>query len=118
MSTRILFVDDDSGYSAALALWFSNQGFVVDTACNAEDAIAMCQERAFDIVTLDSEMPGSSGEEAIPRIRALLPGTHIVMITGNAAIDERCNANPPDALLRKPIAMKSILSSINMLLGR
>src|SRR5262245_43547867 len=55
---------------------------VVGTARDAEEAVRQVEALAPDVVTLDVEMPGTSGVDAIPRILALRP-VPIVMISSH-----------------------------------
>jgi DNA-binding NarL/FixJ family response regulator len=48
---------------------------------NAEEAIAKLPASPPDVILLDIELPGISGIDAIPKIKSLLPKTHILMLT-------------------------------------
>ena len=49
---------------------------------NAADALRLLGHGAPDAIFLDIEMPGLSGLEALPAIRALAPDAKVVMVSG------------------------------------
>jgi DNA-binding NarL/FixJ family response regulator len=54
---------------------------VISAFSTAEEALSKLQANAPDVILLDIELPGISGIEAIPKIKTLLPKTHILMLT-------------------------------------
>lgn len=54
---------------------------VVSAYSNVEDALPKLAANAPNVILLDIELPGISGIEAIPKIKTLLPRTHILMLT-------------------------------------
>lgn len=49
--------------------------------CSEDIILAFHKEWAPDVVLLDIGLPGISGLECIPQLKALSPGTHIILIT-------------------------------------
>jgi DNA-binding NarL/FixJ family response regulator len=54
---------------------------LVGVATNGTDAIALCAERAPDVVLMDLEMPVLDGIEATSRIKAAQPNVAVVVLT-------------------------------------
>lgn len=54
---------------------------VVNSYANAESALSHLPADKPDVILLDIELPGIKGIEAIPKIKQLLPKTHILMLT-------------------------------------
>lgn len=54
---------------------------VISSHSNAEDALQKLQNNAPDVILLDIELPGINGIDAIPKIKAILPKVHILMLT-------------------------------------
>jgi DNA-binding NarL/FixJ family response regulator len=48
---------------------------------NGEDAIALTSQLEPDVVLLDVEMPGPPAQEVIPHIRAICPGSRVIVVT-------------------------------------
>ncbi|MBA3662644.1 MAG: response regulator transcription factor [Bacteroidetes bacterium] len=54
---------------------------VISSFSTVEDALTKLQANAPNVILLDIELPGISGIDAIPKIKNLLPKTHILMLT-------------------------------------
>lgn len=80
--TRVLIVDDSALMRKVLGglLAASPRIEVVGTAPDGATAIAMAESLKPDVITLDVEMPGLTGLDAIPRILARHPAP-IVMVS-------------------------------------
>jgi DNA-binding response OmpR family regulator len=77
----LLWVDDEIEQLRAQILFLEKKGYEVDTVSNGTDAIDMCQERHYDLVLLDEQMPGISGLETLQRIKEIHPALPVVMVT-------------------------------------
>ena len=69
MAPRILVVDDDPVIVRLLEVNFRLESFDVVTALRGEDALALAQEAAPDIILLDVMMPGMDGYEVCRQLR-------------------------------------------------
>ena len=78
---QLLWVDDEMELLKAHVIFLQKKGYEVTTASNGTDAIDLCQERSFDLVLLDEQMPGLSGLETLQRIKQIAPATPVVMVT-------------------------------------
>lgn len=54
---------------------------VVNSYANAENALSQLLADKPDVILLDIELPGIKGIDAIPKIKQVLPKTHILMLT-------------------------------------
>ncbi len=66
-------------------------GFQVIEAPNAEDGVALVEERSPDLVLMDLQLPGMGGIEALQLLRAS-PSTRsipVVAVTAQAMKDDR-----------------------------
>lgn len=54
---------------------------VVNSYSNAESALSHLLADKPDVILLDIELPGIKGIDAIPKIKQVLPKTHILMLT-------------------------------------
>lgn len=83
VSRRILIVDDDRGLRLALSTLLTDAGHDVATAGDGLNALALLQERPFDVVLLDISLPGMSGLDVLARARALDTPPLVIMMTAD-----------------------------------
>ncbi|NOY76638.1 MAG: sigma-54-dependent Fis family transcriptional regulator [Calditrichaeota bacterium] len=90
--TRILIVDDEYSARDSLTKWFQVDGYQVDSAKDAYEALEKLKSKMFDIVLLDIKMPGMDGLELQEHIRELDPNIVIIIITAFASVDTAIRA--------------------------
>lgn len=66
---RILLVDDEPNIIIPIEFLMQQQGYVVDKACNGQEALDKMQKIQPNIVVLDVMMPGIDGFEVARQIR-------------------------------------------------
>jgi len=88
----ILIVDDEESVRDSLYNWFIDDGYRVECAENAKKALALLNEKEFDIVLADIKMPGMDGMEMHRRIRALPHVPIVIIMTAFAAVDTAVQA--------------------------
>ncbi len=115
---KILWVDDEINFLKPQLLFLEQKGYEVITATNGYDAVEICEEQNdIDIVFLDESMPGMTGLETLPKIKAIFPHTPVVMITKNEAetiMEEAIGSQISDYLI-KPVNPHQILLSLKKL---
>ena len=77
----ILWADDEIDLLKPHVMFLKNKGYDVVTVNNGADALALVQERHFDLIILDENMPGLTGLETLSRIKIHAPGIPVIMIT-------------------------------------
>ena len=89
---RILIVDDEMIVRSSLKSWLEEDGYPIDTAASAEDALKMMQDHQYAILLLDIKMPGMDGIELLRRVKQVNPEVEVVMITAYATIESAVEA--------------------------
>jgi two-component system response regulator PilR (NtrC family) len=84
---RILVVDDERSMRELLELVLAREGYTVETAENGRVAFERLQQRSFDLVISDVQMPDMTGIELLERLKAESPDTVVIMITAFATVD-------------------------------
>ena len=116
---KILVVDDEELLVKGIRFNLQNEGYEVLTAYNGEDAIALAQRAAPDLVVLDVMMPRVDGLEACRRIREFsdLP---IIMLTARTDDMDKLMGfdQGADDYLTKPFNILELKARIRALLRR
>lgn len=116
----MLWVDDEIEHLKAHLFFLNEKGYVVDTASNGKDALAMLQKEDYNLVFLDENMPGLSGLETLKRIKEQKPDLPVIMVTKSEEediMDQAIGSKIADYLI-KPVNPNQILSSIKKTLER
>jgi DNA-binding NtrC family response regulator len=89
----------------SLASWFRKDGYRVEAAENATEALRILQEGRFEVALLDIKMPGMDGMELLEHIRQIDPGLAVIMITAFASVETAVQALKQGAFdyVTKPI---------------
>lgn len=111
---RLLWVDDEIDLLKPHILFLQEKGYQVDTASNGSDAVDIMQNRHFDLVLLDENMPGLSGIETLNKLRLLNSAIPVVMITKSEEenIMETAIGSKISDYLIKPVNPNQILLSL------
>jgi len=112
--TRILIVDDESGFRETLARRLEKRGAVINQAGNGAEALTSLAQEPVDVVLLDVRMPGMDGLAVLERIRQEHPDTEVILITGNVNTNEGVAGIKAGAFdyLTKPIEIEHLIGKI------
>ena len=108
-SPRILIVDDEAEITEILADLLSEE-YECLRAGSAEQALTELRGSHFHLVISDITMPGMSGLEMIPHVKALSPDTVVVMISGMQTVESAIGALRLGAFdyLMKPFDLRQV----------
>jgi two-component system, NtrC family, response regulator HydG len=109
---RILVVDDDPALGEYLSRVLSAGGFDVTHELDADSALSRVRDQQWDLLITDIELPGMSGLELLERVRALLPGLPVAVVTGHPTVDYAVTALRGAAaeFLQKPVSRDVLLA--------
>ncbi|MEM9011563.1 MAG: response regulator [Pseudomonadota bacterium] len=121
-AARVLVVEDNRVNQQILQAALTTQGYRIDIAENGQEAIERLQERAFDIVLMDLQMPVMTGREAIQWIRGSdqpFADVPIVALTADAERSTRdaCLNDGADDFLTKPVDVQGLYAVVSRLVG-
>jgi DNA-binding response OmpR family regulator len=81
----ILVLDDDENVRETISTLLSDAGFQVETAATEWEAVALIEERPFDMVIADIGLPGGlSGLQMARHVRVRHPRLKCLFISGGA----------------------------------
>ena len=116
---HILVVDDDNRIRELVKEYLEENGFIVTTAVNAEDAKKKLNIIKFDILILDIMMPGESGLSLTKSIKKNNT-TPVILLTAKGETSERILGleSGADDYLGKPFEPKELLLRIKNILNK
>src|SRR5215216_8146967 len=89
---RILIVEDELPNREILEAWFSDKGYTVDSAENAEQALNLLEEQEYSALLTDNKLPGMSGIELLSNVRVSWPDTAVILMTAYSSISTAVEA--------------------------
>ncbi len=92
MARGILIVEDEETLRESLKRVFIKEGFNVDVAGSAEEALSLCEENLYDVIISDIILPGMDGIELLAKIRQLIPEQIFIVITAYASVNTAIQA--------------------------
>lgn len=76
---KILLVDDEDGIQLLYREEFEDDGFIVDSAINGEEALELFKSNPPDLVILDINMPGMNGIEVLRQMKEIMPELPVIL---------------------------------------
>ncbi len=117
----ILVVEDSAVNQKVAQHLLARFGFRADVAASGNEALAALDQRDYDLVLMDVQMPEMDGLEVTRLVRSRWPDrpVQIVAMTANVAPEDirRCHTAGMDGFLGKPIVVEELAKVLNGLLG-
>lgn len=115
---RILIVDDEEDLCEILRFNLEAEGFLVDTAHSAEEALAL--DTRYDLMLLDIMMERMSGIEMVEHMRAEGDNTPVIFLTalGDHDAQLRGFSVGADDYIAKPFSFDTVLARVKAVLRR
>lgn len=123
LQSRVLVIDDDEALRSVFARALTREGYSVQVAATAEEALNRVAQDRPDAIFLDLKMPMINGVGFLYRLRENPANRHIpvALITGERALDD-ATANDLLALSArvwyKPLSLDDLRGVARTLLAR
>lgn len=117
----LLLVDDEEANRLILGRRLQQEGYAVTAAANGREALALLQDRRFDLVLLDLYMPEMDGMATLAALKAddVLKDIPVIMLTADSNADQvrLCLDRGAADYLVKPVAPEELRRRIGRCLG-
>lgn len=116
LGNKVLCVDDDPEIVMFITRCLQAEGYVVDTASNGEQALALAKSGAYWLVLLDVAMPGMDGWEACSAMKndPALAGLRAYLVTAKP-VDKapgKVYESGADGYLLKPFKAEDLVALV------
>lgn len=119
MAKRVLVVDDEKLIVKGIRFSLEQDGMEVDTAFDGEEALAMINEKEYDMVLLDLMLPKMDGLEVCQNIRGFSDVPIIIITAKSEDMDKIMGLEyGADDYITKPFNILEVKARIKAILRR
>ena len=112
-AARVLLVDDDPRLLTVLSDVLRSEGHAINIAANGEEALAVFDPAAHDVVITDLGMPRMNGWEVAERIKTRSPATAVFILTGwGEGVSAHESMQFVDRVIAKPVSAEALLEQL------
>lgn len=116
---KVLIIEDDQIMGDMIAMYLTEEGFLVKRADHGKKGLELLQEFAPDVVLLDLVLPDVTGTELCSELRRISP-VPILVVSMKTDVSERVDAlvAGADDFLGKPFSMRELTAKIGAMIRR
>lgn len=117
---KILIVDDDPDVRDTIRAYLDEKGFIIEEACDGQEALKTLKKERPDLIILDILMPVMDGFELLKLLKtharySKIPVIVLSVKSDPVHIDKGVNLEA-DIYLPKPFTFVNLMNFINLLL--
>ncbi|MCW2725647.1 MAG: DNA-binding response regulator [Frankiales bacterium] len=114
---RVLVVEDEVPLADAVARGLRREGMAVDVAYDGDSGLEKAMMTRYDVLVLDRDLPGRSGDDVCRRLAADGALTRVLMLTAAGDIADRVAGLElgADDYLGKPFAFEELVARVRAL---
>ena len=116
---HILLAEDEEVLRMLVVDTLEDEGYVIDEACDGEEAYELLKKHSYDLIILDYMMPVYTGLELIKMIREEHIQTKIMMLSAKSQTSEQQKVLDAgaDYFMSKPFSPTELVKRIEEILG-
>lgn len=117
---KVLLVEDDEAAADFVSSWLTDENHIVEHVLNGLDGLEYAVQSDYDLILLDWDLPGMSGEMLLKELRAKGKKTPVIMLTGKSQIGDKTLAldGGADDYLTKPFDLQELSARIRVQLRK
>lgn len=114
----VLLIDDDDAVRSVVAQLLGALGYAVTAAEGGEAGLDMfgAADPPFDLVVVDWQMPGVSGEQVLKSLREVDPNLPMILISGYST-EDLASSDPHIIRLQKPMTLAQLREAVQSVTG-
>ena len=114
---RVLVVEDEVPLAQAVARGLRREGLAVDVAHDGDTGLEKAMVTRYDVLVLDRDLPGRSGDDVCRRLTAEGSLTRVLMLTAAGGLADRVAGLDlgADDYLSKPFAFEELVARVRAL---
>jgi DNA-binding response OmpR family regulator len=114
---KVLVAEDFEVLARSIGTGLRREGMAVDVVLDGTDALARLAATRYDVVVLDRDLPGVSGDDICRRLANDRAGTRVLMLTAAGTIEDRVDGLSlgADDYLPKPFAFAELVARVRAL---
>jgi signal transduction histidine kinase/ActR/RegA family two-component response regulator len=119
-SGSVLLVEDEKMVCEVNRAILEHLGYHVVEAATGAEALALIDDRAFDIVLLDMKLPDIEGKTVFTQIKQRRPDSRVIVCSGYTleGSAQGLLGSGADAFIQKPFSLSLISSKLNEVLAK
>ncbi len=114
---RVLVVEDEEPLAEAIARGLRREGMAVDVAYDGDLGLEKAMMTRYDVLVLDRDLPGISGDDVCRQLAAEASLTRVLMLTAAGGLADRVEGLElgADDYLGKPFAFAELVARVRAL---
>jgi DNA-binding response OmpR family regulator len=114
---RVLVVEDEVPLADAVARGLRREGMAVDVAHDGDSGLEKAMVTRYDVLVLDRDLPGRSGDDVCRRLAREGSLTRVLMLTAAGTLEDRVAGLElgADDYLGKPFAFSELVARVRAL---
>jgi PAS domain S-box-containing protein len=120
LARSILLIDDDPVFRRLMAVMFTQDGFSVTTANDAESGLRLLEQKDFQVAVVDYRLPDQTGIDFFEKARRNYPLMMRILVTAHTTEEillEAINRGEVFRYLNKPVHMGLLRSTVEQSLA-
>ncbi|MFJ4158297.1 response regulator transcription factor [Microbacterium testaceum] len=117
---RVLIVEDEPFLAEAIRDGLRLEAIAADIAGDGDTALEVLGYTAYDVVVLDRDIPGPSGDEIARHLSAQPSAPRVLMLTAADGLDDKATGfeSGADDYLTKPFVLRELVMRLHALARR
>lgn len=117
---KILVVDDDLDMCQIISDILKEEGYIVNSSYNGEDALMKIKKNHYDLIVLDYKLNEMSGLMVLEKALQMIPLLQVMMISGfgNKSVKARARELGAIDFLDKPFDIKRLTRRVKDILTK